>query len=457
MHEGEYEIQVSHSDFISQTHKVLITPGKQTELHVKLSKVTTHGQLIASTTPPGGTIFLADSAVGINRVDLGAQPFGTYRMRAEKIIDATTRTVGSKVFRLIKPGRNQLTIKLDQQECLFDGEWLAEKNALAREAKRYQTQKIAKPLVRMLRLNDRQADTLRQQQGLADLLHGMLRVGDRLTLQTSTDKWLLWKRHQSVTAEFHKAVAQFTQAQTYVSPWSPATEGGRVLTITSPEAAEIAYQLHQSRTRFPLLNLTHAQLNSKGERVLRSTLDSDITLVAHGGQGIAVADATPAIDFSNLQVFHFWSGDKTIVIKWQAVPERLLIVADAQAPVSASVDQALTLRKRETRLLPLIENLRVPFLTRMSHGPDYQDWNIENFQAGGPLAAQMNYARDEVGPNQAPGSYQRIWIARFPSGKGTTQRQINLDYQVIDEMQDFESDRFLRRDRLSRGEADSSD
>ena len=288
--------------------------------------------------------------------------------------------------------------------------------------------------------------------GLAQGLHSLLRVGDRIRFSRGSREWLVWKRNATVEEDFTMAVEAMQQGAALTLPWEKDPAAALRIEVEKDPVAAIALALHRKRADMPILYLSQNQLASSGETFPRSKADEELTLIAKGGQKISAA-GMEIRTWAGVTVGRIPAGDGVMAVQWQKPPEKLLVVSDtpAKLAVPAAAD---VLQIREKKIVTLAAGYNVYELTRLSAGPDFPEgWSRKLFKPTGPLAAQMDLSQDEIGPHDREGAYRRTWLVRYRTAdRGAHQRQLDCRYEVSGNPKDFSSDRFLRRDGLSKPE-----
>ncbi|MDD2320993.1 MAG: hypothetical protein PHO83_13195 [Geobacteraceae bacterium] len=326
-------------------------------------------------------------------------------------------------------------------------EGLSHDEMLRREAVRYRSQKIANPVSLHARVTGQAMSELRSTSRVASNLHQVMRVGDRIVFEPNGSSRTLWKRNREITPEFRAAVAALLKGKKVELPWQSETERRRVsVTIKSNTLAGLAFALHRARAVLPLVDLSAGQLAANGETIQRTRKDGTITLLIEGGAGLQIPGTVLKIG-KNLHLARITAGNGPLVLRWQNSPDQLLAISDSSSPFS-NLAAVGDLQIQEKRILSIVKGAQVKSFIRLSSGPAYKGWQRQEFAPSGPLSAQLDLSRDEVGPHDRSGKYQRLWIVTCQVDGGLTQRQVASSYTVIEKKKKFGSDKFLRRDGL---------
>lgn len=455
---GSYEIVVQHPAYRSKRETVVVEPGKPVEITFTLDKIPakttnatknqTTGAVSFETSPTGGVVDFRGQQLTMDNSIAKQLPFGKYSVKATKMLDEETRLEGGANFELKNAGLLKVTVELNERKKLFEGEWLPEETVVTREEERYRRQRVKNPVHLKVSLTGDNWKGSISDLALQQALMKILRVGDRISYSTRSGEWKIWKRHTDFTLAFSKSVEDFLEGDKSNTVWpsdKAILEGS--IQLNNLALDKIAYALHSKRAVHPMLDLRQDQMSENSETVYRSPADGNLTVLVMGGEDLNLGGSAEVqkLDFGLGQIFNVSKKSDPIKISWNKKPERLLVVSDASGDFSEFKSGQLALKKGEKKLLNLSRHNRVIFLKRISSGPDYQGWQSENFEATGPLAEQIDLNTDEIGPNNAQGNYQRIWIARFRNSTGKSQRQLAMAYRVIDENKEFESDQFFGR------------
>ncbi|WP_158247328.1 PEGA domain-containing protein [Geothermobacter hydrogeniphilus] len=445
--EGVHQLALSKSGYFPQQQEVRIAAARDQDLKLTLKPVPTRGTAQVHTDPPGGSVFFQGRKLGKGSVDLGRLPFGRYRVKGVKQLDARNRLVGEVSFRLKRDKTYRVTIPLDQQQRRYHDKWLPRAEALRLEQQNYSGQRVANPVAIDMTLDDAALATFGGPDQLVQALNAILRVGDRVTVKRGGTRWLLWKRDARPDPEFKDMATALFAGATGTLPWAadPAAVTVR-LSAGDSSPAGLAFALHRARTPLPLLDLADEQLAAGGETISRSQADGVLTLVVE-------AKTAPQMDGSSVKAAEgLWlaqipAGSEPLRLAWKEKPRRLLLVSDTPAPFDARVPET-SLLINEKKIVNVAGRARVEKLVRLSDGPDYEHWQRQEFTVSGPLAAQLDLSRDEVGPNGRFGDYRRIWLVNYRNGEALSQRQVMASYRVVDQKKDFSSEKFLRRGKL---------
>ncbi|MEZ4599571.1 MAG: PEGA domain-containing protein [Syntrophotaleaceae bacterium] len=448
--EGDHLLSVTVPSYQQEKMPFTVGPGESRTFHFDLKKIPTHGRVQIQTSMAGASIFVDGKLVGKGRADLPAVPFGSHRVQATLHLDAVTRLVAEAGLTISEAENHLLQLQLTVRERLFKGRWMAESEALAQEDAHYRAHKVANPVTLHARLTPEALQMLREKQDADRFLHEMMRVGDRLLIEGNGGKWNIWKRSPELTPDFKLLVGALQSGRPVQMPWKKEKEvRSSVIKIGSDVLPALAFGLHEARTVLPLLHLAGGQIGARGETLQRNPGDGEITLLVLGGDDL-VLPGKVAKPGEGLSLARIPAGKGQLQLQWQVSPKRVLAISDADAPFS--LPSALEdLQINEKRILPIASQVKVGRLVRWTTGPDYQGWKRQEFTTSGPFADQLDLSRDEIGPHERSGAYRRLWLVIYSLEGGSSQRQVEASYQVIDQLKDNRSDRFFRRDGLSGG------
>ena len=451
---GAYAVEVALEDFETQRQSIQVEPGvplvRAFRLEPKRLEVTpeeppppTHGRVQVEPEPANAMLQFRGRDLGRGAQDLGALPPGTHRVSGVATLGPGLRLTGAREFAVAAGEDLRVELRLAERERLFEGEWLAEAEALRREERRYQGQRVRQPIAVDLYPSGGALEALRRDDRLRDALFTLLRVGDRVTVHAAGGPWEIWKRHREVTGEFTAAVDALRNSAASTQPWrSDPVRSVRAQATAEPLAA-VAFALHGARNVAPHLDLEAPQLDAGGVRVDRSLADGPITLVVLGGQGVEVL-GNRLESFGALRFGELSAGNGAIELRWQVAPQRILLVGDTAGPVRVPGGGGeLPIGQRGP--VSLAPAARVHWLERLSYGPDFESWQRERFDTSGPLGFQLDLTRDEIGPHQNPGPYRRIWLVGYEQDGQPSQRQVAIDYRVGTHAGDGEIREFIRR------------
>lgn len=443
--EGEHIVELRKEGYFSDRKTITIIPGKPEKLDMKLVKVPTSAPLTIFTRPSGGEIYLDGKKMGEGEVHLKDLSFGKYTIRGILPVSEYERRIGSASFRHQDEGPKRFTLLLDQPQRLFEENWHNEKEAIALEQKRYRRQRVSRPIGLKSRLSDEAYQSLANKDRLDNILHAMLRVGDRLALSYDDGDWLIWKRHHSLTLEFKAAVAAFIEGSSRTDPWAgDEVAVWRSLAGQGHILSAIVFGMYAETASLTLVDLTGKQLKPDGETILRTTNDGPLVLAAKGGDNIAINKAEPISPIAlDLVLKHLPASDIPLQLTWDSPPDRLLVVCESPANFIHTPGSRM-LKAHEKHLVDLVFDRKVKGMVRLSGGPDYSGWARVVTQPTGPFADQINLNRDEIGPHDTAGNYERIWFLRYSQENAMSQRQVNVTYQVGGGIKDFSGDKFLR-------------
>jgi hypothetical protein len=446
--EGKHTVSAEKEGYEPVQKDVFVEPGKTMEITLSLTRKPTHGTVRITTQPEDAAVYFKGEAVGAAPVVLENIPFDKYRARAVKAISPVLRLTGEAAVDLKNVGPVNVTLRCDRAERLYEGAWLPEKEALSREAARYAQQKVENPVTVKVAADDAVREEIGALAAPAAFFHGIMRAGDRIVFTGERREWVLWKRNASVTKDFQMAVDALLKEKKMDLPWKDAAAGAREVAASGGGLTEaVAFSLHRARSDAPLLRLEDGQMENGGETISRCRADGPITILSHGAKGLRVNGAQTKV-YEDIHMARLAEGGDAVSVSWKAPPKRLLAVCDRDLGLGSPARGA-SLRAREKKIVSLVEKESVEALVRLSSGPGYEKkWERRVMKAASPLAGQIDLRRDEIGPHETPGRYERAWIVRFRCGDGLTQRQLHTAYTVGTEIKDFGSDQFLRRNDL---------
>ena len=328
----------------------------------------------------------------------------------------------------------------------FENQWLEPAEAVQREEHRYRKQRVATPVEVSVELTADQLRAQRARRGLASGLMAFLRVGDRVLVQRGNQQWRIWKRHHKLTGEFRQAIDALRKGTPHTDEWAADPVATiKLETMSDDLLGDAAFALHAKRNAFPHADLAAGQLSAQGLVVKRNTEDGGLTVLAYGANNFK-AETGKIAQVGRFAVVTVAPGNEPLSFTWATPPQRILAIGDNAIQLLPPAEN-IVLLKNEKRIIPLSEAKNVTSMRRYSQGPDYKGWQQQSFATGGPLGFQMDLRRDEAGPHQAAGDYQRIWILEIggAEGKPATQRQTGMNYRVSIEDKDAQSKEFLRR------------
>jgi hypothetical protein len=231
-------------------------------------------------------------------------------------------------------------------------------------------------------------------------------------------------------------------------PWAAENPSGRLAVPRQADfLTDLAFALHRARTDLAFLDLEAGRLAAQEETILRCAADGPLTIVVAAGEQPQIPGEVSRIA-DGLWLSRVAPGDGLLTLAWREKPDRVLVVSDAAAPFGPMAEPQAQLLINEKQILPIAPRAEVERLVRLSEGPDYETPLRQIFETDGPLAAQIDYSRDEIGPNDHYGDYRRTWLVSFRTDVGVTQRQVTTNYRVVDRKKDFTTDNFLRRNGL---------
>lgn len=451
---GAYAVEVALEDFETQRQSIQVESGvpvvRAFRLEPKRLEVTpeeppppTHGRVRVEPEPANAMLQFRGRDLGLGAQDLGALAPGTHRVSGVATLGPGLRLTGAREFAVAAGEDLRVELLLAQRERLFEGEWLAEAEALRREERRYQGQRVRQPIAVDLYPSGGALEALRRDDRLHDALFALLRVGDRVTVHAAGGSWGVWKRHREVTPEFTASVEALRSVTAPAQPWSSDPARTVRVQATADPLATMAFALHGARNLVPHLDLEAKQLEAGGVRIARSLADGPVTVVVLGGQGV-VAPGASLESFGPLRFGEVTASNGDIELRWQATPRRVLLVADTAGPVRVP-DQVAELPVGQRELVKLAPGVRVQRLERLSSGPDFEGWQREVFNTSGPLGFQLDLTSDEIGPHPTPGAYRRIWLVGYEQDGQRSQRQIAIAYRVGTDATGHEIREFIRR------------
>lgn len=441
---GAHQIDLELNGFLPHHRQLNFIAGVDQTLDISLQAEPTSALVHVTTAPLGGEVFLADRRMGQGKVNLGRLPFGTYSVRGVKAVNDLERLVGEMSFTLKEDRPYEVTLSLTQPQRQFAGQWYPEAQALQREQQRYQGQRVARPLLVELSIADLQTLRAAGSEVLVNALHGLLRVGDRIRVTEAGITWLVWKRHLQPSPEFKAMVAALVAGNSYSLPF--AADSVEKVVATQPSVqplVELAFALHRARAPRALLDLDLPQLAINGTTIQRSLTDGSLTIIAASNRELSLP-GSPRQLAKGLWLTEIAAADDPVELVWVSPPQHLLVVSDSGSPLVNQLPAAVLLAF-EKQIVTLAQGVRVQRLVRLSNGPDYSAWKLQEFVLEGPLAEQLDLSRDEFGPNEHFGDYQRIWLITYQDRGQLSQRQLEGRYQVVKEKKEFGTDKFLRR------------
>jgi hypothetical protein len=437
MKAGSYTLDAKTDGYYSKSQQVSLSVASEFTAEITLRKIPTTAAVDLSTRPSGGVISYQGRKLGTSRAHLSAAPVGQSQAVAIKRLDALTRLYGTGNFSVTLKNK-PVVINMNQRQRLYAGKWLAEASALKQEQQRFNSQRVANPVSVKVQM------TAQQVEAFPAGLFAAMRVGDALLLEVGSHSYPLIKRHAAETDDWRAALAAAVKGGSpQALPYPAATQ--IVAGVSgAPTAANILYALHRARNPIAHLDLAAAQLNAQGEELVHRSGDGELTLLAIGGDVIAI-DGVKAVRHQGYWLASLPAAQQTVKLSWASKPQQLLVVGDrALALRNPKMDKELLIGEKQLVRLAQEEVLRLETLTRIDGV-----WSRKVSVASGPLAAQMNLAVDEVGPHGQAGDFKRVWLLQFGQKGNLTQRQLACDYQVTRERKDNEDNRFLRRDKLS--------
>lgn len=444
--EGHHRLVFSCDGYVSGTRDLSVEAGKSINLDIVLQRA--KALVKVTTSPQGGKIFFGERAFGPGDVNLGELEYGQYTVRGEKELDGVTRLVGKVDFEISAADPKVFDLKLQDRERLYNGRWYPEDEALQLEAKRYRKLRVGNPVSVKAVMDHNAWQRLKNRKNLAAELHRILRVGDRIDVVLGKRVWTLWKRNGTPTEVFEQAVSSLKDRSLQELPWKSDTSVRRVnIRVGEDPLTEIALALHRKRTKLPLLELTGEQLTGGAETITRCANDGAITLICQGGTGV-LSGGRSVPKIGNLGFSTLSAGNAAIKVEWEQPPEHLLVVCDRGAPFDSPVTDG-SLKIHEKQILSISPGVEVARLVRLTDGPGYRGWKRQTIEANGPFAASIDLSRDEIGPHDRRGDYERVWLVYYGKQGAQTQRQIGIRYAVTGEAKKFRSDQFFRGESLS--------
>lgn len=207
--------------------------------------------------------------------------------------------------------------------------------------------------------------------------------------------------------------------------------------------ANIMFALQRSRTDQAMLDIEKVALSPEGEMLYRTKADGQISFLSHGGSGLLVSGAKIR-RYGDLAIGRLPAGNDLISMSWEEKPLRLLVVAEKKSELE-QLDNNIRILGREKKIFALKKTGGIQSLVQHSFGPEYQDSSREDWQPDALFNHLLSINNGEVGPHLLAGNYRRLWIVRYFDGTGVTQRQVAVNYQVLDKVKRYETDVFLRR------------
>lgn len=440
---GEYTLVARRAGYHPLRESIPIEPGTEIEREIALREKPRTTPVTVATDPTAAEVQLNGEAKGQGEVDLGRLPFGEYELRAVHSIDERNRLITRQSIELSQRDRRQITLELDREERLFDGEWFPVAEARQKEETRYRDERVDNPGLVELELDQSAHETLVTTSQLPEKFHSWLRVGDRIKLRHANGAVVFWKRHRELTANLSRAMEALKQEESYIPDFQadpPAFE--RRIEAGEAPLWQVIHRLHRSRAEHALLDLRAAQLSGDAAQVPRTRADGALTVFARSEQAIRVND-TQVQPTSGIAVARIDPGDEAINLSWQDRPDHLLLVGD-RSPEAVKQPKGGFLKLGEKKLVRLTDGRRVQRLDRLTAGPGYAEWQHESLDRSGPMGDEIDLSRDEIGPHQEPGDYRRVWLVQVVDDGGVTQRQIEVGYTARRQDAKFTTDTFLR-------------
>lgn len=447
LEQGSHNLKLEKSGFYGAEKKLVVKDSGKRKLDLVLSKVPTKGPVSIRTKPEGGKVVFQGQPRGKGNADLGNLSFGSYQVTGIKELSPVVRLYGKKEFEIHSPSGRTVELSLEDKELYYQGKWLDYDKGLSQEARNYRSQRVDNPIGVRVDLDNSTRSALGGINSLASKLHSIARVGDRIELKQGSRSWLIWKRGKGMSKGFKAAVQAFQGQENYSNPWKDDNSSVKWVKASSREhlLAGIAFSLYRARTDNPLLFLSKGQFKGDGLKLQRSKSDGEITVLAMNADSLKIV-GDKFQEYNKLLFARLPASDKAVKFTWKQPPQSLLCVSGKEGQLRSLADgQKLLIN--EKKLLTLVSGRKVKELLRYSSGPDYQGWKREEFKATGPMAGQMDLSRGEIGPQNKPGQYRRIWVVQYMKGNDLTQRQLGIVYEVTDEKKEFSSDKFLRRKR----------
>lgn len=439
---GSYTVKAEKIGYFEMSSVAVVRSGQEVEVIIPLRKIPTHGRVRVNAQPSDADIYFQGRHVGRGRADLGELPFGNYQVRGEKAIDARTRLSGEASIAVREDRNYDVSLVLDRRTALFDGQWLPEAEARNRELERYRSQRTARPVHLEVALSSEAHAEMAGRQNLAEVLHAVLRVGDRATFTDGGQSWTVWKRHGLMTDEFGTEVRTLTQRGS--APWSwPEDPGASKVRLDAGGDVEVAmaFALHGSRSAAPLLFLVQGQAPARGTTIRRVAGDGPLTLVLHGGEDVRDNAGITWVTAGGLRLGHVAAGNTAMELSWSRGPDRLLVTGDLPSPRLAAIPP-LEFRPNQKGIVVLIKDVQVTRLDQYTRGPQYAGWrHIVAEPSGLPLDEGLD--RGAIGPNSDHGKYHRVWVITYAQDGGQTQRQISATYTVTGEPMSTESNIYI--------------
>ena len=308
---GKYQLNFKKKQYLDQTKTINLTGPEPKEITASL--LCACGSLTLETDDPNANIIFAGRIIGKGQAVLRTLKFGKYSAVAYLPTGKLTRKVGVAAFELKTQRGTVVRIPLTRHQRRFGGKWVDEKSAADDEQKRYLEQRINKPVALQLDLGPKTAPLWRGYKGLASILHAVMRVGDRVIFKQGANEWNIWKRSRQESEDFELAVNSFINNQPYTTPW--LFDPVAVKKSQATGLAELALEMHRSRVRHPMLDLSLPQLPAQGLSLYHSPEDRNVFLLIQGGEGLKVSGKVPETRFG-LAYLRYDPGWDRIDLTW---------------------------------------------------------------------------------------------------------------------------------------------
>ena len=440
---GEYELSVTLENYYPQEQNLAIEPGKAVSLNVELKSTPVRADLKLSA-PANASIYFKDKKLGVQTASLQQLPPGNYSYTAIKPVDDVTRFIGIKSFRVQTRGNFTVTLETKQKQRFFEGQWHDQGKAVDLEQARFDKQSVTNPVATVVELDENTLNQWRNTPSLAEYLHTVLRVGDRIIMQKGSGRWDIWKRHHEMTRDFQAVVDSFANNRSLPEVVNRSGSIQPTLTLTDVNLEQMALVMHRSRNPFALLDLNAGQLPDDAIEIRRSKADGEITLLATGTPPTIANKEWQTV--GQLSLLRLSAKDEAIQVQWTEAPGQLLAVSDTVLNLPELQDEEL--KQQQKQAVVFNPEYDISKINRLTVNPqNTSHW--ETFDRTGPLGGMLDLSRDEIGPHNQAGNYLRVWLLTLDNN-GATQRQISQKYHVIDKTRVAESREFLRRSRLDK-------
>ena len=328
---GLYKLLVRKDGFLPNQRSVLLKPGLKTRIEeFSLKPEPISGPVLITADHTDTVLFLNDKKVGTQKASLDAVNFNKYEVRAERKTGPFTRLIGVAQVEHSNPEGAKVNITANVNQRIYKGKWVAEKEALSMEETSYRRQRAKWGQVNFtLKLTPDAAEKWRGIADLAKSLHSLLQIGDQLKVAIAGQEWVFWKRSRTMQPEFKHMVDQFSAGKTWELPWKKdgqPTSSGESLGL--PEAIRAIYLL---RSKFPMLNLSKAQLPPNKINIARTSSDGQIFIVVSGGKSVEVKGRRVSAALG-LTLAAVDPGNGNLTLHWRSKPEHVTVVCSGASP-----------------------------------------------------------------------------------------------------------------------------